>query len=100
MKRSQSWLSEDFAAPRRPDTLLEEKGYARGFTHGACLDEVGPGPWAGPVVAAAVIFPRGAVHPDVRDSKLLTAKKREVLALWIKEEAIAWALGIVGPEEI
>lgn len=100
MKRSESWLSEDFAAPRRPDTLLEEKGYARGFKHVAGLDEVGRGPWAGPVVAAAVIFPRGMIHPDIRDSKLLTAKKREELALWIKQEAIAWALGIVGPEEI
>jgi ribonuclease HII len=100
MKRSESWLSEDFAAPRRPDTLLEEKGYARGFKHVAGLDEVGRGPWAGPVVAAAVIFPRGVLHPEIRDSKLLTGKKREDLALWIKQEAIAWALGIVGPEEI
>ena len=100
MRRTQSWLSEEFAAPRRPDTLLEEKGYARGLKHVAGLDEVGRGPWAGPVVAAAVIFPRGVLHPDIRDSKLLPAKKREKLALWIKQEAIAWGLGIVGPEEI
>ena len=92
MKRSESWLSEDFALLRRPDTLLEEKGYARGFKHVAGLDEVGRGPWAGPVVAAAVIFPRGVLHPEIRDSKLLPAKKREELTLWIKEEAIAWAL--------
>jgi ribonuclease HII len=94
MKRCETWLSEDFALPRRPDTILEEKGYARGLKHVAGLDEVGRGPWAGPVVAAAVIY------PDIRDSKLLTAKKREELALWIKQEAVAWALGIVGPEEI
>jgi ribonuclease HII len=100
MKRSQAWLSEDFAWPRCPDTLLEEKGYARGLKHVAGLDEVGRGPWAGPVVAAAVIFPRGVIHPDIRDSKLLPARKREELALWIKQEAVAWALGIVGPEEI
>ncbi|HEY3303538.1 MAG TPA: ribonuclease HII [Candidatus Binatia bacterium] len=100
MKRSQAWLSEDFALPRRPDTLLEEKGYARGLKRVAGLDEVGRGPWAGPVVAAAVIFPRGVIHPDIRDSKLLTAKKRQELARWIKQEAVAWALGIVGPEEI
>jgi len=100
MKRSQAWLSDDFAPPRRPDTLFEEKGYARGLKHVAGLDEVGRGPWAGPVVAAAVIFPRGVLHPDIRDSKLLPAKKREELALWIKEEAVAWALGIVSPEEI
>jgi ribonuclease HII len=100
MKRSQAWLSDDFAAPGRPDTLFEEKGYARGLKHVAGLDEVGRGPWAGPVVAAAVIFPRGLTHPDIRDSKLLPAKKREDLALWIKQEAVAWALGIVSPEEI
>jgi ribonuclease HII len=100
MKRSQAWLSEDFALPRCPDTLLEEKGYARGLKRVAGLDEVGRGPWAGPVVAAAVIFPRGVIHPDIRDSKLLTAKKRQELARWIKQEAVAWALGIVGPEEI
>ena len=100
MKRCQMWLSEDFALPRRPDTMLEEKGYARGLKHVAGLDEVGRGPWAGPVVAAAVVFPRGVIHPDIRDSKLLTTKKREELALWIKQEAVAWALGIVAPEEI
>lgn len=100
MRRSQAWLSDDFAAPLRPDTLLEEKGYRRGFKHVAGLDEVGRGPWAGPVVAAAVILPRGVMHPDIRDSKMLTAKKRDELAEWVKREAIAWALGIVGPEEI
>jgi ribonuclease HII len=93
-------LSADFAAPARPDTLLEERGYGRGFKHVAGLDEVGRGPWAGPVVAAAVILPRGVIHPDIRDSKLLASKKREELAQWIKQEAIAWALGIVGPDEI
>jgi ribonuclease HII len=93
-------LSADFAAPARPDTLLEERGYGRGFKHVAGLDEVGRGPWAGPVVAAAVILPRGVMHPDIRDSKLLASKKREELAQWIKQEAIAWALGIVGPDEI
>jgi ribonuclease HII len=100
MKRSQAWLSGDFAPPARPDTLLEEKGYRRGFKHVAGLDEVGRGPWAGPVVAAAVILPRGVTHPEVRDSKLLKSDKREELAQWIKQEAVAWALGIVGPEEI
>jgi ribonuclease HII len=100
MKRSQAWLSDDFAPPRRPDTRFEERGYARGLRNVAGLDEVGRGPWAGPVVAAAVIFPRGVTHPDIRDSKLVPAKKREELASWIKQEAVAWGLGIVSPEEI
>lgn len=79
---------------------LEEEGYARGFKCIAGLDEVGRGPWAGPVVAAAVILPRGLTHPEIKDSKLLTARKREALGPWIKERAVAWGLGMVGPEEI
>jgi len=79
---------------------LEEEGYGRGFKCVAGLDEVGRGPWAGPVVAAAVVLPRGVSHPGIKDSKLLSAKKREALAPWIKENAVAWGLGIVSVEEI
>ena len=100
MKRSQAWLSEEIALRAEPDTLLEEEGYARGFTYIAGLDEAGRGPWAGPVVAAAVVLPRGVIHAEIRDSKLLKAKRREELASWIKQQAISWAVGIVGPEEI
>jgi ribonuclease HII len=100
MKRPQAWLADDFAPPSRPDTALEARGYAKGFKQVAGLDEVGRGPWAGPVVAAAVIMPQGVTHPDVRDSKMIPATKREELALWVKQEAVAWAIGIVGPEEI
>jgi ribonuclease HII len=100
MKRPQAWLADDFAPPARPDTKLEAKGYARGFKHVAGLDEVGRGPWAGPVVAAAVIMPAGLTHPDIRDSKVLTAPKRDDLARWVKQEAIAWAVGIVGSDDI
>src|SRR5438045_9747734 len=100
MKRRQAWLSDDFALPKRPDTLFEDKGYGRGYKHVAGLDEVGRGPWAGPVVAAAVIMPRGMTHPDIRDSKVVPAPKRDELAQWVKQEAIAWAIGVVAPEEI
>ena len=100
MKRSQAWLSEEVASGAQPNALFEEEGFAGGFQCVAGLDEVGRGPWAGPVVAAAVILPRGVIHPDIRDSKLLTSKRREELAGWIKQEALAWALGMVGPEEI
>ncbi len=79
---------------------FEEEAYARGYQSVAGLDEVGRGPWAGPVVAAAVVLPRGIRDPEIKDSKLLTAKKREELATRIKESAVAWGLGIVGPEEI
>lgn len=79
---------------------LEEEAYAHGFKRVAGLDEVGRGPWAGPVVAAAVVFPRGLTHPEINDSKLITARKREALAPWIKENALAWGLGVVSSEEI
>ena len=50
----------------------------------AGVDEAGRGPLAGPVVAAAVILPRGFTHPEIKDSKMLSAKQREKLApqLW------------------
>ena len=79
---------------------LEEEGYARGFKCVAGADEVGRGPLAGPVVAAAVILPRGFSHPEIKDSKLLTASQREKLAPLIRGSAVSWGLGMVGVEEI
>ena len=78
----------------------EKDSYARGFRVVAGVDEVGRGPLAGPVIAAAVILPRGYAHADIKDSKLLTAKQRETLARVIQQEAICWALGVVEVEEI
>ena len=79
---------------------FEEQGYARGFKCVAGTDEVGRGPLAGPVVAAAVILPRGFSHPEIKDSKLLTAKQREKLAPLIRDNAQSWGLGRVEVEEI
>jgi ribonuclease HII len=79
---------------------FEEEAYARGFRCVGGIDEAGRGPWAGPVVAAAVVLPRGLSDPEIKDSKLLTAAKREEAAARIKERAIAWGLGIVEVEEI
>jgi ribonuclease HII len=78
----------------------EEQSYARGFKSIAGVDEVGRGPLAGPVIAAAVILPRGYRHPDIKDSKLLTPKQREKMALVIQENATSWAVGTVDVEEI
>jgi ribonuclease HII len=100
MKKLQAWLAEEFSPPDRPDTRLEEKGHTRGFKNVAGLDEVGRGPWAGPVVAAAVIMPSGVTHPEIRDSKLLPPSKRERLAQWVKDEAASWAVGVVASDEI
>ena len=66
----------------------------------AGVDEVGRGPLAGPVVAAAVILPPDHNITGLGDSKKLTPKRREVLALLIREQAIAWALGRAEVEEI
>lgn len=79
---------------------FEEEGYARGFKFVAGVDEVGRGPLAGPVVAAAVILPRGFSHPEIKDSKLLSPKQREKLAPLIQQNAASWAVGVVGVEEI
>lgn len=79
---------------------FEEESYARGFKSIAGVDEVGRGPLAGPVVAAAVILPRGFSHPEIKDSKLLSPKQRDKLAPLIRENAECWGLGVVGVEEI
>jgi ribonuclease HII len=52
------------------------------------------------VIAAAVILPRGYSHPEIKDSKLITAKQRKKMALVIQENAECWALGVVEVEEI
>ena len=61
--------------------------------HVAGVDEVGRGPLAGPVVAAAVVLHPQRPIAGLRDSKVLTADERETLAASIRERALAWALG-------
>jgi len=80
--------------------LYEEELWARGHATIAGVDEAGRGPLAGPVVAAAVIFPGVTRLIDLNDSKKLTAAKRELLAGQIKETALAWAIGMSSVEEI
>jgi ribonuclease HII len=64
------------------------------------VDEVGRGPIAGPVVAAAVILDPNHSIEGLNDSKKLSEKKRDLLAPIIKEHALAWALGRAEVEEI
>ncbi|NOZ38428.1 MAG: ribonuclease HII [Gammaproteobacteria bacterium] len=66
----------------------------------AGVDEVGRGPLAGPVVAAAVILDPTRPIAGLVDSKKISEKKRERLALEIREKALAWALGRAEVEEI
>lgn len=66
----------------------------------AGVDEVGRGPLAGAVVAAAVILDPNNPIVGLTDSKKLSEKKREALSVLIKEKALSWALGRAEPQEI
>lgn len=70
------------------------------FSRIAGVDEVGRGCLAGPVVAAAVILDPNRPIKGLRDSKKLSAKKRDELAEEIKEKALAWSVAAMGPEVI
>lgn len=80
---------------RRPgDRHLSATGLIAG------VDEVGRGPLAGPVVAAAVILDPSCPIEGLADSKKLSEARREALAEEIREKALAWALGRCEPQEI
>ena len=66
----------------------------------AGLDEAGRGCLAGPVVAAAVILPEGFSHPWLNDSKQMSKKHRDELRVIIEQEALAWNVQFVSPQEI
>ncbi|MES2308106.1 MAG: ribonuclease HII [Verrucomicrobiota bacterium] len=83
-----SWIHEE-------DVLL------KGFRLIAGVDEVGRGPLAGPVIAAAAILPMGYYHPLLKDSKKLTPKRRmDVAAELCSDTRIIWAIGEATVEEI
>ena len=73
--------------------------YYDGLIEAGC-DEAGRGCLAGSVYAAAVILPDGYENELLNDSKQLTEKKRYLLREVIERDAVAWAVGIVTPEEI
>ncbi|WP_455992785.1 ribonuclease HII [Prevotella sp.] len=73
--------------------------YYEGLVEAGC-DEAGRGCLAGSVYAAAVILPENYENDMLNDSKKLSAKKRYVLREIIERDALAWAVGIVTPEEI
>jgi ribonuclease HII len=79
---------------------LEEAARLRGALRIAGIDEVGRGPLFGPVVAAAVILPRGCRLQGLTDSKKLTEKKRNELDIEIRACAVAWAVAAVDAETI
>jgi len=71
----------------------------RGRLEAGC-DEAGRGCLAGPVCAAAVILPDGFSHPELNDSKKLSAPARDSLKEVIENEALSWAVAWASPEEI
>lgn len=79
---------------------FENEAYAQGYRAIVGTDEVGRGPLAGPVVAAAVVLPRGVEILGINDSKKLSVKRREALAEEIKAKALAYKIAEVSPAEI
>ncbi len=80
---------------------LEHKKWDEGFSFVAGVDEVGRGPLAGPVVAAAVVFLPSSEIPVVNDSKLLTASKRhDLFQAIIAVPGVQYAIAEVEPAEI
>ena len=73
--------------------------YNEGKIEAGC-DEAGRGCLAGSVYAAAVIFPADYQNDELNDSKQLTDKKRHQLREIIERDALAWAVGVVTPEEV
>jgi ribonuclease HII len=85
---------------RRPTLSREAAVWAEGRLL-IGVDEAGRGPLAGPVVAAAVVFPAGAHRlAGLRDSKTLSPRQREVLADAIRRAALALAIGAASVAEI
>ena len=79
---------------------LEEAARGRGARRIAGVDEAGRGPLFGPVVAAAVILPKGCRLEGLTDSKKLSAKKRAELDAAIRAQAVCWAIAEVDAETI
>lgn len=78
----------------------EKKYWNMGFNNIAGVDEVGRGPLIGPVVTACVVLPHNFKLEGLTDSKKLSEKKRNEFCEYIKQNALASSIGVVGPEEI
>lgn len=94
-RRSPSKTRELFSKEIEPDPFVFERAcFQSGYRYIAGIDEAGRGPLAGPVVAAAVILPRGCRIPKLTDSKKLTPKQRDDLFPVIQEKAASLGVGI------
>ncbi|WP_251208453.1 ribonuclease HII [Acetatifactor aquisgranensis] len=85
---------------KRIETLRVYEEQYRDYDYICGIDEVGRGPLAGPVVAGAVILPKGCRILYINDSKQLSEKKREELYEIIMEQAVSCGVGYAAPERI
>lgn len=79
---------------------LEKAARRAGYSVICGLDEAGRGALAGPVVAAAVVLETGTYIPLLQDSKLLSAKKREIVYREVKKRALSLGVGVIGNRDI
>ena len=94
-------MAKSPAHSRASPTLTFETLLAQRVNGPVCgVDEAGRGPWAGPVSAGAVILNPDDLPPGIDDSKALTEKRRDELAIQIKARAVAWGVGFASVEEI
>ena len=92
---------EKLLAERQRLELMKEYEYTYAACPSICgIDEAGRGPLAGPVAAGAVILPKDCEILFLNDSKKLSEKRREELFVEIKEKAVAWSVGLVGPDVV
>lgn len=85
---------------RKPDFKVEDDLERRGFLNVCGIDEAGRGAWAGPLLGAAVILDTKKTIDGIDDSKRLSSKQREKLSEIIKEEAVAYGIGLATVQEI
>jgi len=101
-RRARQQLEKQGQERKRIESMLEIERllWQSGYQQVAGVDEVGMGPLAGPVVAAAVTFPPRAFIPGIDDSKRLPPAKREALARLVREQALGVGLGVAEVSEV
>ena len=102
IKQRQKQILAEQAEEARLEIMLafEKDLYRKSITHIAGIDEVGRGPLAGPVVAAAVILPQNCKIKGLNDSKKIPKSKHQAIYEEIKDKALAYGVGIVEPAVI
>ncbi|CAG9619728.1 ribonuclease HII [Sutcliffiella rhizosphaerae] len=93
-------LEEQLLKQHQEMQKYERDSRDQGYEYIAGVDEVGRGPLAGPVVAAAVILPKDFYLPGLTDSKKLSPQKRKEFYHFIVKHALSYGIGIIDPKQI